>query len=166
MAETAYRGYKGRLDINSFYSLPVNICHETFLLQRLYSVKSFSRIMLKKLYLETIVIIRTYHQLTHSLLNSMELPVWNQLPCTTRKSLFEHMAKLWHLTCAAGWVGIWVRILLKRVGFSPTGQLSLVWFERSLHSAQVSGQSCPWPWKLMTSQAVESYRRLRGKWVN
>ena len=65
------------------------------------------------------------------------------------------MAKLWHLTCAAGWVGIWVWILLKWVGFSQTGQLSLVWFERSLHSAQVSGQSCPWPWKLMTSQAVE-----------
>ena len=33
--------------------------------------------------------------------------------------------------------------------------LILVWFERSLHSAQVSGQSCPWPLKLMTSQAVE-----------
>ena len=33
--------------------------------------------------------------------------------------------------------------------------LILVWFERSLHSAQVSGQSCPRPLKLMTSQAVE-----------
>ena len=33
--------------------------------------------------------------------------------------------------------------------------LILVWFERSLHSAQVSGQSCPWPLKLMTSQRVE-----------
>ena len=33
--------------------------------------------------------------------------------------------------------------------------LILVWFERSLHSAQVSRQSCPWPLKLMTSQAVE-----------
>ena len=32
----------------------------------------------------------------------------------------------------------------------------LVWFERSLHFAQVSGQSCPRPLKLMTSQAVES----------
>ena len=32
--------------------------------------------------------------------------------------------------------------------------LNLVWFERSLHSAQVSGQSCPWTSKLMTSQAV------------
>ena len=31
----------------------------------------------------------------------------------------------------------------------------LVWFERSFHSAQVSGQSCPWPLKLMMSQAVE-----------
>ena len=53
-------------------------------------------------------------------------------------------------------------------------ELVLVWFERSLHSAQVSGQSCPWPWKLMMSQGVEgtwfhtgSYtvRRLRGEWV-
>ena len=50
--------------------------------------------------------------------------------------------------------------------------LILVWFERSLHSAQVSGQSRPWPLKLMTSQAVErtwirtdGYGRLRGKWV-
>ena len=33
--------------------------------------------------------------------------------------------------------------------------LILVWFERSLHSAQVSAQSCPWPLKLMTSQRVE-----------
>ena len=33
--------------------------------------------------------------------------------------------------------------------------LILVWFETSLHSAQVSGQSCPWPLKLMTSQAEE-----------
>ena len=45
-----------------------------------------------------------------------------------------------------------------------------VWVERSLHSAQVSRQSCLWLLKLMTSQAVEStwtgiggYRR--GKWV-
>ena len=50
--------------------------------------------------------------------------------------------------------------------------LILVWFERSLHSAQVSGQSCPWPLKLMTSQRVErtwirtdSYGRFRGEWV-
>ena len=33
--------------------------------------------------------------------------------------------------------------------------LILVWFERSLHSAQVSAQSCPRPLKLMKSQAVE-----------
>ena len=33
--------------------------------------------------------------------------------------------------------------------------LILVCFERSLHSAQVSGQSCPWPLKLMTWQTVE-----------
>ena len=37
--------------------------------------------------------------------------------------------------------------------------LILVWFERFLQSALVSGQSCPWPLKLMTSQAVE------GTWV-
>ena len=48
--------------------------------------------------------------------------------------------------------------------------LIVVWFERSLHSAQVSGQSCSWPLKLMTSQAVEGtwirtggYGRLRGE---
>ena len=50
--------------------------------------------------------------------------------------------------------------------------LILVWFERYLHSAQVSGQSCPWPLKLMTSQRVErtwictgGYGRFRGEWV-
>ena len=50
--------------------------------------------------------------------------------------------------------------------------LILVWFERSLHSTQVSGQSCPWPLKLMTSQAVErmwicmgGYGQVRGEWV-
>ena len=50
--------------------------------------------------------------------------------------------------------------------------LILVWFERSLHSAQVSGQNCPWLSKLMTSQRVErtlihtgGYRRFRGEWV-
>ena len=51
--------------------------------------------------------------------------------------------------------------------FSPV--LILVWFERSLHSAQVNRQSYPWLLKLMTSQVVErtwicmsGYRRLRG----
>ena len=51
--------------------------------------------------------------------------------------------------------------------------LILVWFERSLHSAQVSKESCAWPLKLMTSQRVErtwirtgGYGRFRGKWVN
>ena len=51
--------------------------------------------------------------------------------------------------------------------------LILVWFERSLHSAQVSRQSYPWQSKLMTSQAVERtwihmgvYGGLRGEWVN
>ena len=48
----------------------------------------------------------------------------------------------------------------------------LVWFERSLHSTQVSEESCPWPLKLMTSQRVErtwirtgGYGRFRGEWV-
>ena len=51
--------------------------------------------------------------------------------------------------------------------------LILVWIERSLHSAHVSGQSCPWPLKLVMWQAVEGtwfytggYRRLRDEWVN
>ena len=51
--------------------------------------------------------------------------------------------------------------------------LILVWFERSLHSAQVSRQSCPWPLKLMTSHVVQrmwirtgGYRQLRCEWVN
>ena len=51
--------------------------------------------------------------------------------------------------------------------------LILVWIERSLHSAHVSGQSCPWPLKLVMWQAVEGtwiytggYRRLRDDWVN
>ena len=50
--------------------------------------------------------------------------------------------------------------------------LILVWFERSLHFAQVSEESCPWPLKLMTSQRVErtwirkgGYGRFRGEWV-
>ena len=37
--------------------------------------------------------------------------------------------------------------------------LIVVWFERSFHPAQVSGQSCPWLSKLMTSQMVE------GAWI-
>ena len=51
--------------------------------------------------------------------------------------------------------------------------LILVWFERTLHSVQVSGQSYPGQSKLMMSQVVErtwictgSYRWLRGEWVN
>ena len=50
--------------------------------------------------------------------------------------------------------------------------LILVWFERSLHSTQVSEESCPRPLKLMTSQRVErtwirtgGYGRFRGEWV-
>ena len=50
--------------------------------------------------------------------------------------------------------------------------LILVWFERSLYPAQVRGRSCPWPLKLMASQAVEGtwirtggYGRFRGEWV-
>ena len=49
--------------------------------------------------------------------------------------------------------------------------LILLWFERSLHSAQVSRQS-PWPLELVTSQRVErmwispgGYGRFRGEWV-
>ena len=45
--------------------------------------------------------------------------------------------------------------------------LILVWFQRSLHSAQVSGQSCPWPLKLMTSQRVErTWIRTGGSGAN
>ena len=50
--------------------------------------------------------------------------------------------------------------------------LILVWFERSLPSAQVSEESCPWLSKLMTSQRVErtwirtgGYGWFRGEWV-
>ena len=49
--------------------------------------------------------------------------------------------------------------------------LIVVWFERSLHSVHVSGQSCPWTLKLMTSQGVEGtwirtggFGRLGGEW--
>ena len=49
--------------------------------------------------------------------------------------------------------------------------LMVVWFERSLQSVHVSGQSCPWPLKLMTSQGVEGTwirkggsGRLGGEW--
>jgi len=48
----------------------------------------------------------------------------------------------------------------------------LIWFERSLQSAQVSRQSCPWPLKLMMPQGEEGlwirpsgYGWLRGEWV-
>ena len=43
--------------------------------------------------------------------------------------------------------------------------LILVWFERSLHSAQVSRQSCPWPLKLMTSQVVEGRCMCTGSFL-
>ena len=43
--------------------------------------------------------------------------------------------------------------------------LILVWFERSLHPAQVSAQSCPWPLKLMTTQVVDgTWIRIGGYW--
>ena len=66
-------------------------------------------------------------------------------------------------------------------GFLPFSPMSLTevcsfWygnFETFLHFAQVSGQSCPWPLKLMMSEAVEwmwictgGYGWLRAKWVN
>ena len=38
-------------------------------------------------------------------------------------------------------------------------ELILEWFERPLHSLQVSRQSCLWPLKLITSQVVE------GAWI-
>ena len=45
--------------------------------------------------------------------------------------------------------------------------LLLVWFVRSLHSAQLSGQSYHWPLKLMTSQFnsrnVDPHGRLPGR---
>ena len=57
-------------------------------------------------------------------------------------------------------------------GFLGWIVLILPWFERSLHSAQDSWQSCPWPLKLMMLHAVErteirtgGYVCLRGKWV-
>ena len=43
--------------------------------------------------------------------------------------------------------------------------LILVWFERSLHSAQVSRQSCPWPLKLMMSQVVEGRCMCMGSFL-
>ena len=45
--------------------------------------------------------------------------------------------------------------------------LILVWSERSLHSAQVSEESRPWPLKLMTSQRVErTWIRTGGSGAN
>ena len=45
--------------------------------------------------------------------------------------------------------------------------LILVWFERSLHSAQVSGESWPLPLKLMTSRGVErTWIRTGGSGAN
>ena len=63
-------------------------------------------------------------------------------------------------------------------GFLPFSPLSLtklcsfLYGLKSLRSAHISGQSCPWPLKLMMSQAVEGtwihkggYRWLRDEWV-
>lgn len=77
--------------------------------------------------------------------------------------------------------GSWARFSWKFSGqcytfflaFSPVSltdiALILVW---SLHSAQGSGQTCPWHLKLITSQVVEGtwistggYGRLRSEWV-
>ena len=44
--------------------------------------------------------------------------------------------------------------------------LILVWFERSLHPAHVSGQSCPWLFKLMMSQAVKRTRICMDSFVS
>ena len=44
--------------------------------------------------------------------------------------------------------------------------LILEWSERSIHSAQVGGQSCSWQLKLMMSKVVESmWTRSRPAWV-
>ena len=100
--------------------------------------------------------------------------------------LFFHFSRLnFFLFCwvFGRWVGSGTRLSWKFSGqcymvfciFS--GVLGLIvlilpWFERSLHSAQDSWQSCPWPLKLMMSHAVErteirtgGYVCLRGKWV-
>ena len=60
--------------------------------------------------------------------------------------------------------------------FSPgsSTELCSFWYDlKDLFTALVSGQSCPRPLKLMTSQVVEGtwirtrgYGRLRGEWVN
>ena len=44
--------------------------------------------------------------------------------------------------------------------------LILVWFERSLHAAHVSGQSCPWLFKLMMSQVVKRTRICMDSFVS
>ena len=51
--------------------------------------------------------------------------------------------------------------------------LNMVWFERSLHSAQGKWPSFPWPSKPMTSQAVQgpwictgSFMHFWGEWMN
>ena len=48
--------------------------------------------------------------------------------------------------------------------------LILVWFERSLHSAQVSEESCPWPLKTddvtVGRKDLDPHGRFRGEWVN
>ena len=48
--------------------------------------------------------------------------------------------------------------------------LILVWFERSLHSTQVSRQSCPWPLKtddvIKGRKDADPHGRLGGEWVN
>ena len=45
----------------------------------------------------------------------------------------------------------WFFAFFSRTGVLDWIVLILVWSERSLHSAQVSGQGCPWALKLMTS---------------
>ena len=67
--------------------------------------------------------------------------------------------------------GTWFFCLSLRCPWLNCAHSCMVW--KTSHSAQVSRQSCPWPLKMMTSQAVEGtwirtggYRRLRDEWVN
>ena len=68
--------------------------------------------------------------------------------------------------------GQWYMVFCLFLWSPRMNRAHLVWFERSLHPAQVSAQSCPWPLKLITTQVVEGtwirmggYWRLRSEWL-